>query len=104
MLPNRNTARECLQRAQTTKLETLKDGIREIVDRVNADGTTDALGFHRQVRTARTTPITGDPDRDMAIVKKVDDFTLEVVNKKAGKVTTSMKLVVAKTGNRGQTR
>jgi len=30
-------------------------------------------------------PITGDPDRDMASVKKVDDFTLEVVNKKAGK-------------------
>jgi hypothetical protein len=43
-------------------------------------------------------PISGDPDRDMASVKKVNDFTLEVVNKKAGKVTTSMTLVVAKDG------
>ena len=83
--------------SQTTKLETLKDGIREIVDRVNADGTMTHWDFTAKF-DGKDYPITGDPDRDMASVKKVDDFTLEVVNKKAGKVTTSMKLVVAKDG------
>jgi histidinol dehydrogenase len=83
--------------AQTTKLETLKDGIREIVDRVNADGSRTHWDFTAKF-DGKDYPITGDPDRDMASVKKVDDYTLEVVNKKAGKVTTSMKLVVAKDG------
>jgi len=84
-------------KAQTTKLETLKDGIREIVDRVNADGSLTHWDFTAKF-DGKDYPITGDPDRDMASVKKVDDYTLEVVNKKAGKVTTSMKLVVAKDG------
>jgi histidinol dehydrogenase len=83
--------------AQTTKLETLKDGIREIVDRVNSDGSRTHWDFTAKF-DGKDYPITGDPDRDMASVKKVDDYTLEVVNKKAGKVTTSMKLVVAKDG------
>jgi histidinol dehydrogenase len=84
-------------KAQTTKLETLNDGIREIVDRVNADGSMTHWDFTAKF-DGKDYPITGDPDRDMASVKKVDDYTLEVVNKKAGKVTTSMKLVVAKDG------
>jgi histidinol dehydrogenase len=84
-------------KAQTTKLETLKDGIREIVDRVNADGSKTHWDFTAKF-DGKDYPITGDPDRDMASVKKVDDYTLEVVNKKAGNVTTSMKLVVAKDG------
>jgi hypothetical protein len=61
-------------KSQTTKLETLKDGIREIVDRVNADGSMTHWDFTAQF-DGKDYPITGDPDRDMASVKKVDDFT-----------------------------
>ncbi len=46
----------------------------------------------------KDTPISGDPDRDTVAIQKIDDYTLEVVNKKAGKVTTSMKLAVARDG------
>jgi hypothetical protein len=84
-------------KSQTTKLETLKDGIREVVERVNADGTTTRWDFTAKF-DGKDYPIMGDPDRDMASVKKLDDYTLEVVNKKAGKVTTSMTLLVAKDG------
>ena len=84
-------------KSQTTKLETLKDGIREVVDRVNADGTTTHWDFTAKF-DGKDYPIMGDPDRDMASVKKVDEYTLEVVNKKAGKVTTSMILLVSKDG------
>jgi hypothetical protein len=84
-------------KSQTTKLELLKDGIREIVDRVNADGTSTHWDVIAKFG-GKDTPISGDPDRDTVAIQKIDDFTLEVVNKKAGKVTTSMKLVVAKDG------
>jgi len=84
-------------KSQITKLELLKDGIREIVDRVNADGTTTHWDVIAKFG-GKDTPISGDPDRDTVAIQKIDDFTLEVVNKKAGKVTTSMKLVVAKDG------
>jgi hypothetical protein len=84
-------------RSQTTKLETTKDGIREIVDRVNADGSMTHWDFTAKF-DGKDYEIKGDPDRDHASVKKVDDFTLEVVNKKDGKVTTSMKLVVSQDG------
>ena len=84
-------------KSQTTKLELMKDGIREIVDRVNADGTMTHWDYIAKF-DGKDYAITGDPDRDHASVKKVDDFTLEVINKKAGKVTTSMTLVVAKDG------
>ena len=39
-----------------------------------------------------------DPARDAVSVKKVDDYTLEVTNKKAGKVTTVLRAVYAKDG------
>ena len=84
-------------KSQTTKLELMKDGIREIVDRVNADGTMTHWDYIAKF-DGKDYAITGEPDRDHASVKKVDDFTLEVINKKAGKVTTSMTLVVAKDG------
>ena len=84
-------------KSQTTKLKMLKDGMREIVDRVNADGTTTRWDVIAKFG-GKDTPISGDPDRDTVAIQKIDDFTLEVVNKKAGKVTTSMKLVVAKDG------
>jgi hypothetical protein len=84
-------------RSQTTKLEMQKDGLREIVDRVNADGTTTHWDVIAKFG-GKDTAIFGDPDRDTVAIKKIDDYTLEVVNKKEGKVTTTMKLVVAKDG------
>ena len=84
-------------KSQTTKLESTKDGIREIVDRVNTDGSMTHWDYTAKF-DGKDYEIKGDPDRDHASVKKVDDYTLEVINKKDGKVTTTMKLVVAKDG------
>jgi hypothetical protein len=44
-------------------------------------------------------PITGNnPNADMVAVKRIDAHTLEIVNKKGGKVTTTQKNVVAPDG------
>jgi len=47
----------------------------------------------------KESPITGNnPNSDTVAVKRIDARTLESVNKKAGKVTTSQKNVVAADG------
>jgi hypothetical protein len=43
-------------------------------------------------------PVKGDPGRDAVSVKKVDDYTLDITNKKGGKVTTTIHAVYAKDG------
>ena len=48
---------------------------------------------------ARTRPITGNnPNADMVAVKRIDAHTLESVNKKGGKVTTTQRNVVSADG------
>jgi len=43
-------------------------------------------------------PVTGDPTSDERSYKKVDDRTLELTNKKNGKVTVSGRIVVSADG------
>jgi hypothetical protein len=43
-------------------------------------------------------PVTGDPSVDTRAYKKVDDRTMELTNKKDGKVTTTGKIVVSADG------
>lgn len=40
----------------------------------------------------------GDPDRDAVSLKKIDDNTIEVTNRKDGKLANTMRIVVAKDG------
>lgn len=84
-------------KSQVTTLYAVKGGIREVVDRVNADGSKTHWDYTAKF-DGKDYKIKGDPDRDSASIKQIDGFTLEIVNKKDGKVTTSMKLVVAANG------
>jgi len=43
-------------------------------------------------------PLTGDPNADTRSYKKIDDRTTELTNKKAGKVTTTAKIVISADG------
>ena len=84
-------------KSQTTTLRAVEGGIQEIVDRVNADGTT----THWEVTAkydGRDYPVKGDPARDTVALTKVDENTVTVVNKKAGAVVTRMRIVVAPDG------
>src|SRR3954452_10360106 len=69
-------------KSQTTKLEAVADGaIREIGDRVNADGSKTQWQWTAKL-DGRDYPVQGDPDRDMVALKKIDDNTIEVTNRK----------------------
>jgi hypothetical protein len=84
-------------KSQTTRLEAAPGGLREIVDRVNGDDSKTHWELTAKF-DGKDYPVAGDPDRDTVAVKRIDDNTLEVVNKKAGKVTSRMKIVTSKDG------
>jgi hypothetical protein len=42
--------------------------------------------------------VKGDPDTDMRAYRRLDDYTMEIVAKKGGKVTTTTKSVYSKDG------
>ena len=85
-------------KSQTTKLEAVTDGgVREIGDRGNADGSRTQWEWTAKF-DGKDYTVKGDPDRDTVSLKKIYDNTIEVTNKKNGKVTNTMKIVVAKDG------
>ena len=82
---------------QTTRLEAVNGGVREIVERVNADGSMTRWDVTVKYG-AGDTPITGDPSRDTVAFTRVDNHTVDVVNKKGGVVVSRMRIVVAPDG------
>ena len=82
---------------QTTTLHAVEGGLREIVERVNADGTTTRWDVTAKY-DGRDHPVKGDPSRDTIAVTRVDRNTVEVVNKKSGAVVSRMRIVVAADG------
>jgi hypothetical protein len=85
-------------KSQTTVLEAVADGrIRERGDRINADGSRTQWEWTAKF-DGNGYPVKNDPDRDTVSLKKIDDNTIEVTNRKDGKVTNTMKIVVAKDG------
>jgi hypothetical protein len=85
-------------KSQTTVLEAAAGGaLKEVGDRVNADGSKTHWEWTAKY-DGKDYPVMGDPSRDTVALKRVDDNTLDVVNKKDGKVANTMKIVVAKDG------
>jgi hypothetical protein len=73
------------------------NGISAVADRVEADGKKVHFGVDGTF-DQKDRPVIGDPARDTVSVRKIDDYTIEVTNKKAGNVTTVLRAVYAKDG------
>lgn len=85
-------------KSQTTLLESVSGGgLKEVGDRVNADGSKTHWEWSAKY-DGKDYPVMGDPSRDTVALKRVDDNTLEVTNKKGGQIANTMKIVVAKDG------
>jgi hypothetical protein len=82
----------------TTTLQAVDGGLREIVERVNADGTTTRWDLTAKY-DGRDYPVTGDPARETIAMTRVDQNTVDIVNKRAGVVVNRMRIVVAADGN-----
>lgn len=84
-------------KTQTTTLHAVENGLHEIVERVNADGSTTRWEVVARY-DSRDYPVKGDPTRDSVAMTKVDANTVDIVNKKAGAVVSRMRIVVAPDG------
>jgi hypothetical protein len=84
-------------KTQTTTLHAMDGGIHEVVERVNADGTTTKWDVMVKF-DGRDYPVKGDPSRDTVAMTRIDPNTVDVVNKKAGAVVSRMRIVVAADG------
>ena len=84
-------------KSQHAVLTAVPNGIRTVADRVEADGTMVHFEWTGTF-DGKDQPVVGDPARDAVSVKKIDDYNLEVTNKKGGKVTTVLRAVYAKDG------
>jgi hypothetical protein len=84
-------------RSQTTTLRAVDGGLHEIVERVNADGTSTRWEVTARY-DGRDYPVQGDPTRDTVAMTKVDPRTVDIVNKKAGAVVSRMRILVAPDG------
>ncbi len=73
------------------------DSVKVTVDGTDADGKSTHNEWTGKF-DGKDYPVTGDPSSDMRSYKKVDDRTLELTVKKAGKVTATGRIVVAADG------
>jgi hypothetical protein len=81
----------------TVVYEAAGDNIKVTVDGVDAEG----KPTHNEwtgMFDGKDYPLTGDPTADMRSYKKVNDRTLDLTNKKDGKVVVTGKIAVAKDG------
>lgn len=84
-------------KSQVATLTSVANGIRTVADRVEADGSRTQFEWTGTF-DGNDNPVIGDPNRDAVSVKRLDAYTLEITNKKAGKVTTTIRAVYAKDG------
>jgi hypothetical protein len=84
-------------KSQVTVLEERDGGLHETVTRINADGTTTKWDLFAKY-DGKEVKVTGDPSRDAVALKKIDEHTVDVTNKKNNAVTTHMRIVVAPDG------
>lgn len=82
-------------RSAVVKIEPVENGLKVIVDIVNSTGR--RVGYDYTVKfDGKDYSVTGDPSRDATAAKKVDEYTLEQVSKKDGKITATNRIVVAR--------
>ena len=81
----------------TVVYEALGDSVKVTIDGTGIDGTATHNEWTGKF-DGKDYPVKGDPSRDAVSVRKIDDYNLEITNKKGGKVTTTIKAVYAKDG------
>ena len=86
-----------------SKIEAIPGGLKFTNDGVNSKGETTHNEWSGMF-DGKDNPVKGDPNRDTAALKKIDDYTIEITNKKGGKVTTVTRAVFSRDGKtRSQT-
>ena len=84
-------------KSATSKIDAMEGGLKFTNDGVNSEGEPTHSEWSGKF-DGKDNPVKGDPNRDTAALKKIDDYTIEITNKKAGKPTTTIRTVFSKDG------
>lgn len=79
------------------KIEVIEGGLKFTNDAVNAEGEPRHNEWSGKF-DGKDNPVTGDATRDTAALKKIDDYTFEIVSKKDGKVVRTTRTVFSRDG------
>jgi hypothetical protein len=84
-------------RRALVKIDQVDNGIRVFVDIIDPTGK--RLKYDYVVKfDGQDYPVTGDPSRDATAGKKIDEYTLEQVSKRNGRINATNRIVVARDG------
>ena len=85
-------------RSLTSTIEVMGDNMNFMFDGYDGQGKSILYEELSLTLEGKDHPIKDDPARDTTAMKKIDDYTLEQTNKKAGKVTTITRTVYSRDG------
>ena len=80
-----------------SKLDAIEGGLKFTNNGVNSEGNPTHSEWSGKF-DGKDNPVTGDPARDTAALKKIDDYTFEITNKKDGKVVGTIRAVFSRDG------
>ena len=80
-----------------SKIEAIEGGLKFTNDGVNAEGKPTHSEWSGKF-DGKDNPVKGDANRDTAALKKIDDYTTEIISKKEGKVTSTNRTVYSRDG------
>ena len=80
-----------------SKLDAIEGGLKFTNDGVNSEGKPTHNEWSGKF-DGKDNPVKGDPNRDTAALKKIDDHTFEITSKKAGKVVSKIRVVFSSDG------
>lgn len=81
----------------TSKIDAIEGGLKFTNDGVDAAGKPTHNEWSGKF-DGKDNPVKGDPNRDTAALKKIDDDTIEIISKKAGKVVGTNRTVFSRDG------
>jgi hypothetical protein len=84
-------------KSSTTKIEAVGEGTKVIVDSVQADDSKAHWEFTANY-DGKDNPVTGNPNADMVALTRINATTIQITNKKGGKVTTTQTSAVSADG------
>jgi hypothetical protein len=80
-----------------SKIDAIVGGLQFTNDGVNAEGKPTHSEWSGKF-DGKDNPVKGDPGRDTAALKKIDNHTFEITSKKAGNVVSKIRVVFSRDG------
>jgi hypothetical protein len=84
-------------KSATITYEVSGDGVKRTGETVTADGQTTSFSYTAQY-DGKEYPVTGNPNADTIVLKRINDYTSESTLKKGGKFSATARRVVSKDG------